>query len=80
MRHPDSKNSDRQRSSPGLNWVDLLVIVAASLTFVVVIVASNPAAKTSNRGTDHQAQMSQTTDDASLLRARIRLAQGGPWL
>ena len=68
-----------------LNWVDFLVIVATVLVFGAVVAANNHHAKAQTRSaatelvTDLPQQASQTTDDLGLIKARIRLANGGPW-
>jgi len=70
-----------------LNWVDYLVIAATVLTFFVVVAANNPhAARAASRladiipAADLPQQSSQLGSDAGLIKARIGLALGRPWL
>jgi hypothetical protein len=70
-----------------LNWVDYLVIAATVLTFVVVVAANNPhAARAQSRASDLipasqlPVQTSQLGGDAGLIKARIGLAMGRPWM
>jgi hypothetical protein len=71
-----------------LNWVDYLVIAATVLTFLVVIAANNPhAARAMSRATADiipasqlPVQTSQLGSEAGLIKARIGLAMGRPWL
>jgi hypothetical protein len=67
-----------------LNWVDFLVIVATVTVFGAVVAANNHHAKAQTRAaievvTDLPQQASQTPDELGLIKARIRLANGGPW-
>ena len=71
-----------------LNWVDYLVIAATVLTFLVVLAANNPhaarAAQTSTAdiipASDLPQPTSQLGSAAGLIKARIGLAMGRPWL
>ncbi len=71
-----------------LNWVDYLVIVATVLTFLVVVAANNPhAARAMSRAaadiipaSQLPVQTSQLGSEAGLIKARIGLAMGHPWL
>lgn len=66
-----------------LIWVDFLLIAAAVLAFAVVVIANNPATRSSTGAglrTPHgTVQTSELPEDPGLVRARIRLANGGPW-
>ena len=70
----------RRRSS--LNWIDFLVIVAIILTFAAIVTTTlgRARASTYNYSPDVSTNVSQAPADASLIKARIRLASGGPWL
>ncbi len=67
-----------------LNWVDFLVILATVLVFGAVVAANNPHARAQTRSgstliTNLPEQASAGSDDAALIKARIRLAIGAPW-
>ena len=73
-----------------LTWLDFLVIAATVLTFGAVLMANIPAGKASMRTgvlppTDGPVEISQLPDDPQLpndpglVRARVKLALGGPW-
>ena len=67
-----------------LNWVDFLVIVATVLVFAAVVAANNHRARAESRSatdlvTNLPQQASQGPDELGLIKARIRLANGGPW-
>lgn len=64
-----------------LNWVDCLVIAATALIFLAVVLANNPhsrRARTSLLLQDVAPQTGQVVDN-DLVKARVRLAHGGPW-
>ncbi len=71
-----------------LNWVDYLVIAATVLTFLVVVAANNPhAARAMSRAASDiipasqlPVQTSQLGSEGGLIKARIGLAMGRPWL
>jgi hypothetical protein len=71
------------RRKLALIWVDSLVITAAGLAFAVIVVANSPPARFSTgaslRAQDVTVQTSQIPEDPGLVKARIRLATGGPW-
>ncbi len=73
----------RTRRQLSLTWTDFLVIAATVLTFGAVLMANIPNGKASIRpnvqSTIEPAEISQLPDDPDLVRARIRLANGGPW-
>ena len=66
-----------------LTWLDFLVIAATVLTFGAVLMANIPTGKTSMRTSvvpnDGPVEISQLPNDPELVRARIKLANGGPW-
>ncbi len=69
-----------------LNWADFLVILATVLVFGAVVAANNPHAKAQTRSAEIAAndlpeQTSVATDAfaTGLIKAKIRLAAGGPW-
>jgi len=66
-----------------LIWVDFLVIAAAVLAFAVIVLANSPPTRSSTstglRTPVDTAQTSELPEDPGLVRARIRLANGGPW-
>lgn len=64
-------------------WVDALVLTTAVLVFAVIIIANSAPARSST-GTsldvrDLGVQTSQLPQDPGLVKARVRLAAGGPW-
>ena len=86
-------SSDKPKAIPyrprraALNWVDYLVIAATVLTFAVVVAANNPhAARAQSRASDIipasqlPVQTSQLGSDVGLIKARIGLAMGQPWM
>jgi hypothetical protein len=82
----DSKSSDAPRYRPkraAFNWVDLLVIAATVLTFLVVVVASKPTARPlphlSSLTRDLPAQHERVSSALAVIGAKIRLATGEPW-
>ena len=72
--------SDRRLA---LTWLDFLVIAATVLTFGAVLMANIPNGKASMRTgvvpSDGPIEIGQLPDDPTLVRARVRLALGGPW-
>ena len=72
-----------QRRKFALIWVDFLVIAAAVLAFAVIVIANSPPARSSTgaglRAPDDTVQTGELPEDPGLVRARIRLANGGPW-
>lgn len=71
-----------RRKSP-LIWVDFLVVTAAVLAFAVIVIINDAPTRsstgTSPRARDVTVQMGQLAEDPGLVRARLRLATGGPW-
>ncbi len=78
------KTPNRRRLS--LGWIDFLVIAATVLTFGAVVMGNMPSGKASMRTNvvpgnvpgNISVEISQLPDDPDLVRARIRLAIGGP--
>jgi len=70
----------RRRSS--LNWIDFLVIAAIILTFAAIVTTTlgRARASTHNYLSSTSTEVSQAPLDSALIKARIRLAAGGPWL
>jgi hypothetical protein len=71
-----------RRSS--LTWIDFLVIAAIVLTFSVIVgttVSRNKAAAQQHRASvpEFSSQIGMIPNETSLIKARIRLAAGGPW-
>ncbi len=66
-----------------LTWTDFLVIAATVLTFGAVLMANIPndrgLLRTNVQSTDGPIEIGQLPDDPNLVRARIKLANGGPW-
>jgi hypothetical protein len=75
------KTPNRRRLS--LGWIDFLVIAATVLTFGAVVMGNIPTGKSSMRtgvlSRDVPVEIGQRPDDPGLVKARIRLAIGGPW-
>ncbi|MBM3650246.1 MAG: hypothetical protein FJX11_20910 [Alphaproteobacteria bacterium] len=64
-----------------LTWVDVLVIIATILTFAAIASATVGRTKMSSasRIQTLATETSPIIDDPGLVKARIRLATGGPW-
>jgi hypothetical protein len=64
-----------------LTWIDFLVIAAIALTFVAIASTTISHAKASdyNDPPTFSTEAGHATDDLALIKARIRLANGGPW-
>ena len=74
----------RRYRRPALTWIDFLVIGAIVLTFSVVLgttITRNKASAQQQRTTmpEFTSQIGVIPSDSSLIKARIRLASGGPW-
>lgn len=74
----------RRYRRPALTWIDFLVIGAIVLTFSVVLgttIARNKASAQNQRATvpEFTSEIGTIPSDSSLIKARIRLASGGPW-
>jgi hypothetical protein len=86
MEHSTSRpNVPANRRKFALIWVDSLVIAAAILGFGVIVIANNPPNRSSTGASRHvpddgiQTNERPGDTDPGLVRARIRLANGGPW-
>jgi hypothetical protein len=64
-----------------LTWIDFLVIAAIAMTFIVIASTTISHAKASdyNDPPTFSTEVGHTPGDADLIKARIRLAAGGPW-
>ena len=64
-----------------LNWIDFLVMGAIALTFVAIASTTISRAKASDYSDPPTFSMDSghTPASADLIKARIRLASGGPW-
>lgn len=74
----------RRYRRPVLTWIDFLVIGAIVLTFSVVLgttITRNKASAQNQRTTvpEFTSEIGTIPSDSSLIKARIRLASGGPW-
>ncbi|WP_395710369.1 hypothetical protein [Reyranella sp.] len=74
----------RRYRRPTLTWIDFLVIGAIVLTFSVVLgttITRNKASAQHQRTTvpEFSSEIGLVPSDANLIKARIRLASGGPW-
>ncbi|MSP74864.1 MAG: hypothetical protein EXR12_01880 [Rhodospirillaceae bacterium] len=66
-----------------LTWLDFLVIATTVVTFGAVLMANMPSGKSSLRATtlpgEVPVEIGQIPNDPDLVRARVKLANGGPW-
>ena len=73
----------RARRRLSLTWTDFLVIAATVLTFGAVLMANIPtdrgSLRTNVQPTDEPVEIGALPNDPDLVRARIKLANGGPW-
>lgn len=73
----------RTRRQLSLTWTDFLVIAATVLTFGAVLMANIPndraSLRTNIQPTDEPIEIGALPNDPDLVRARITLANGGPW-
>ncbi|MFO1083493.1 MAG: hypothetical protein U1E21_02920 [Reyranellaceae bacterium] len=74
----------RRYRRPALTWIDFLVIGAIVLTFSVVVgtaTARNKASAQNQHKTvpEFTSEIGLVPSDSNLIKARIRLASGGPW-
>ena len=83
MDSPSNSTKPHRPRRSILNWVDFLVIAATALTFGAVVVANKPHAKprpipgATTFVLPEQPQ--HVPAEAALIRAKIRLLNGGPW-
>jgi hypothetical protein len=73
----------RRHSRLSLTWIDFLVIAAIILTFAVIVSTTVSRARASTHNgvssPEFSSDVSQIPDDPGLIKAKIRLAAGGPW-
>ena len=73
----------RRHSRLSLTWIDFLVIAAIILTFAAIVSTTLGRARASTHNDasapTFSSEVSQVPDDPGLIKARIRLAIGGPW-
>ena len=70
-----------------LTWIDFLVMGAIALTFIAIASSTISHAKAStytkasayNDPPTFSTEVGQTPANADMIKARIRLAAGGPW-
>lgn len=82
-----SKTIVRQHRRSSLTGIDFLVIAAIILTFAAIVSTTVSRAKASTHNgasspafsSDLSQLPDQIQDDPGLIKARIRLAVGGPW-
>ncbi len=76
-----SRTTARPFRPDALNWIDFLVMGAIALTFVVIASTTISHAKASdhNDPPTFSTEGGQTPANADMIKARIRLAVGGPW-
>lgn len=68
---------------PVLTWIDFLVIAAIVLTFAAIVSSTLARAKAATATAfdppTYSTEIGETRDDLGLIKARVRLANGGPW-
>ena len=74
----------RRHNRLSLNWIDFLVIAAIILTFAAIVSTTLGRARASAYNSALSSpgfsnEVSQLPADPGLIKARIRLAVGGPW-
>lgn len=76
-----SRTTARPYRPAALNWIDFLVIGAIVLTFAAIVSSTINRAKATTRvdPPTFSTEVGQISDDPSLIKAKIRLAVGGPW-
>ena len=82
-----SRTSARPFRPYALTWIDFLVMGAIALTFIAIASSTISHAKASsvsktsayNDPPTFSAEFGRNVSDAELIKARIRLAVGGPW-
>ncbi|MBV8187191.1 MAG: hypothetical protein JOY64_00955 [Alphaproteobacteria bacterium] len=71
-----------RRSRSSLTWVDFLVIAAIIVTFAAIVSTTVGRARASTYNNITPSVSTEIGDahiDSSLIKARLRLATGGPW-
>ena len=76
-----SRTTARPFRPDALNWIDFLVMGAIALTFIAIASTTVSRAKASdyNDPPTFSTEVGHTIGDADMIKARIRLAVGGPW-
>ncbi|MPZ30780.1 MAG: hypothetical protein GEV13_07245 [Rhodospirillales bacterium] len=76
-----SRTTARPFRPGALTWIDFLVIGAIAFTFIAIASTTISHAKASdyNDPPTFSTEVGHTPGDADLIKARIRLAVGGPW-
>jgi hypothetical protein len=72
----------QRRSRSSLTWVDFLVIAAIIVTFAAIVSTTVGRARASTYNTTVPSYSTEIGDahiDSGLMKARLRLAAGGPW-
>jgi large-conductance mechanosensitive channel len=73
----------RRYNTLALTWIDFLVIAAIILTFAAIVTTTLGRAKAATHKTgstpEFSTEIGQSYETPNLLKARIRLAAGGPW-
>ncbi len=80
----DKSRTIARRRRLSLTWIDFLVIAAIILTFAAIVSTTLGRARAATpngvRSITPSVELGQAPDgDQSLIKARIRLATGGPW-
>jgi hypothetical protein len=73
---------EARRSRSSLTWIDFLVIAAIVVTFAAIVSTTVGRARASNYDSYVPAAPAQVGDahiETGLIKARVRLATGGPW-
>jgi hypothetical protein len=82
-----SRTAARPFRPYALTWIDFLVMGAIALTFIAIATSTISHAKASsvtkasayNDPPTFSTETGRSVSDADLIKARIRLAAGGPW-
>ena len=76
-----SRTTARPFRPDALNWIDFLVMGAIALTFIAIASTTVRGAKASdyNDPPTFSTEVGHSISDADMIKARIRLAVGGPW-
>ena len=76
-----SRTTARPFRPDALTWIDFLVMGAIALTFIAIASTTVSRAKASdyNDPPTFSTETGRNVSDADLIKARIRLAVGGPW-
>ena len=72
----------QRRSRSSLTWVDFLVIAAIIVTFAAIVSTTVGRARASTYNSyapTVSGEVSESHIESGLIKARLRLATGGPW-